>query len=391
MKIEDQLGPGPRPRPAVKRLPVGRVLVAILGAILVVVSGFFSIGLVATGEWRHLFLPPVKVNSTTISQYEPRQNVIADGRLEFRPSPICFRSGDTFYCTLKLTDVRGYIVLWVPQSMLSGVRVRAADGALLASDSPVRVAGQLGRCASHTCIGITVERIEALGSSKTSATAAPTAKPKPTAMRTRPTALPTPTATQSGCLPDAKFVQDVSVPDGTQFQPGESFTKVWRIRSSGCAAWGSGARWVFVSGDRMGAPDGIDMPDTLLGQTADLSVPMKAADQPGTYKGYWQMQGPDGRRFGDQAYVLIVVPGAQATPDTRPTVSIVIVNNTGGTLRLNLNGPAQYRFTFAPGSHTVQMVPGEYSYSGWACGGGFTGSKTMTISEQTTEWTWACK
>ena len=215
----------------------------------------------------------------------------------------------------------------------------------------------------------------------------PTPK-SPTSTRARPTTVSD--SAQSGCPPGVTFVQDVTVPDGTQFSPGESFTKVWRVRSSGCSAWEAGSRWVFVSGHPLGAADGVDVPDMPLGETVDLSVAMRAPDQPGSYKSYWQMQSPDGHRFGDQAYALIVVPGQAAAPDTRPTVSIVIVNNTGGTLVLNLDGPAQYTFTLEPGSHTVQVVPGEYTYSGRACGGRFTGKSPRTISEQTTEWSWKC-
>jgi hypothetical protein len=57
----------------------------------------------------------------------------------------------------------------------------------------------------------------------------------------------------------------------------------------------------------MGAPAGVDAPETPAGETAELSVTMQAPATPGSYKGYWQMQGPDGRRFGDRAWVSIVV------------------------------------------------------------------------------------
>jgi hypothetical protein len=50
------------------------------------------------------------------------------------------------------------------------------------------------------------------------------------------------------------------------------------------------------------------VPNTPLGSTADISVDMVAPETPGTYKGTWQMQTPDGAAFGDQAYLMIVVP-----------------------------------------------------------------------------------
>lgn len=122
-----------------------------------------------------------------------------------------------------------------------------------------------------------------------------------------PTGTITPEPISPSCLPGATFVTDVTIPDGTKFAPGESFSKVWRVRSSGCAAWSSGTYLVFVSGDQMGGPNRVPVPETALGDTVDVDVSLVAPTSPGTYKGYWQMQTPDGTRFGDQIYVVIVV------------------------------------------------------------------------------------
>jgi Ig-like domain from next to BRCA1 gene len=103
-------------------------------------------------------------------------------------------------------------------------------------------------------------------------------------------------------------VSDVTVPDGTQFQPGAQFTKTWRMRSNGCAAWPVGSVWAFVEGDQMGAPASVPVSTTSIAGTIDISVQMTTPGTPGTYIGTWQLQGPDGTRFGDQAYVSIVVP-----------------------------------------------------------------------------------
>jgi len=79
---------------------------------------------------------------------------------------------------------------------------------------------------------------------------------------------------------------DVTIPDNTTFLAGEAFQKVWRIRSSDCAPWPDGTRWVFVSGDQLGAPSAVAVPDTSVGGTADIAVPMVAPDAPGTYVVY---------------------------------------------------------------------------------------------------------
>ena len=148
--------------------------------------------------------------------------------------------------------------------------------------------------------------------------------PTPTATTT-PTGTPTPTPTSSdtpmptSCPPHASFVEDVTIPDGTNLPPGEPFTKTWRMRSDGCVAWPVGTTWVFVSGEQMGAPASVPVPDTPLGGMADISVALIAPDTPGTYKGNWQMQGPDGTRLGDQVYVTIVVP--TPAPIATPTAT----------------------------------------------------------------------
>jgi hypothetical protein len=130
-----------------------------------------------------------------------------------------------------------------------------------------------------------------------------------------PTSVPTGTPSPTPCSPDATFVTDVTIPDDTTLSAGETFQKVWRIRSSGCALWPDGTRWVFVSGDRMGALLAVTVPDTPLGGTVDIAVTMVAPEAPGAYRGSWQMQLPDGTYFGDQVYVQIVVPPPPPTSE----------------------------------------------------------------------------
>ena len=143
-----------------------------------------------------------------------------------------------------------------------------------------------------------------------------TSAPTPTSI---PTSLPTSTPSPTQCLPDATFFEDVTVPDDTAFAPGEAFDKVWRVRSSGCAAWPAGTRWVFVGGDRVGAPAGVAVPDTPVGETVLIAVPMVAPGEPGTYRGSWQMQGAGGELFGDRVYVQIVVAQPAQAPAPQPS------------------------------------------------------------------------
>ncbi|NIO70694.1 MAG: hypothetical protein GTN71_17095, partial [Anaerolineae bacterium] len=128
----------------------------------------------------------------------------------------------------------------------------------------------------------------------------------------------TPTPTPTGCILDAAFVADVTVPDGTVFEPGARIDKIWRIRNSGSCPWESGYTWVFVSGDQMGAAASQAVPATAAGGNVDIGVTMYAPAAPGTYTGYWRMKSSDGQVFGQTSSVRIVV-SSPATPTATPT------------------------------------------------------------------------
>lgn len=148
----------------------------------------------------------------------------------------------------------------------------------------------------------------------------PTQAPTPTHTPVPvPTSTPTRTASPTPCLPDATFIEDVTVPDDAAFVPGDAFDKTWRIHSSGCAAWPAGTRWVFVDGDQLGAPAAVAVPDTPVGGTALIVVPLVAPTHPGTYRSTWQMQTADGERFGDRVYVQIVVLQPTPPPTHEPS------------------------------------------------------------------------
>src|SRR6187455_1853414 len=51
----------------------------------------------------------------------------------------------------------------------------------------------------------------------------------------------------------AQFVSDVTVPDGTIFQPGATFTKTWRLKNIGTCTWTTAYSMVFDSGEKMGS------------------------------------------------------------------------------------------------------------------------------------------
>src|SRR3990172_929541 len=84
----------------------------------------------------------------------------------------------------------------------------------------------------------------------------------------------------------AQFIADVTVPDGTRFEPGTTFKKTWRLKNIGTCTWTTSYSLVFDSGERMGALASINFPSGVApGQTIDLTVDMTAPSTAGHYIG----------------------------------------------------------------------------------------------------------
>ncbi len=129
------------------------------------------------------------------------------------------------------------------------------------------------------------------------ATQMPTGLPAPTNTNLAPTAtrIP-PTPTPIPCL-QAQFVNDVTIPDNTELQPGQSFTKTWRLKNIGSCAWTTAYSLVFLDGDAMGGSS-VPLPKNVQpGENVDVSVNLVAPTTVGTYKGNWMLRNADGR-FG---------------------------------------------------------------------------------------------
>jgi len=178
--------------------------------------------------------------------------------------------------------------------------------------------------------------------------AAPTSTPAPTIT---PLASFTPLATSTGGVAfgvtpavaattscyGLSFVSDVSIPDNTPVNAGQSFTKTWKVKNAGSCAWDAGFKFAFVSGDQMGA-SAYSLPSSVAaGAVTDISVTMTAPNKSGTVRGDWRMSTATGQFFGDQVYVQVVVgggsgatstTGAAATSTTGPATATPTVTST---------------------------------------------------------------
>ena len=124
----------------------------------------------------------------------------------------------------------------------------------------------------------------------------------------------TPSPTPAGpCTNNAHFEADLTVPDGTQFLPGQPIDKQWRVRNTGTCDWGADYRLVLVSGNALGAPSEVALYPARGGTEAILELNMVAPQEPGAYTGRWQARSPTAKLFGDRIFVTIDVVGITAT------------------------------------------------------------------------------
>jgi hypothetical protein len=136
----------------------------------------------------------------------------------------------------------------------------------------------------------------------------PSSTPQPTASAV---IIPSPTVTK--ICDQAAFVTDVNIPDGSILPAGTQFSKTWRLKNTGTCTWTPEYSIVLESGDAMSGPASQKINASVVpGQTIDVSVPLKAPGQPGSYRGYWKMRNAAGVVFGvgkssDRFYVDIKV------------------------------------------------------------------------------------
>lgn len=107
------------------------------------------------------------------------------------------------------------------------------------------------------------------------------------------------------------YVADTTIPDGTVFDGGEDFEKVWRVQNTGTCKWDEGYRLVYIGGDEELDPVNVRLQNAKdfvePGATADIGVDLTAPLKVGQYTGTWRMQADNGEYFGQELTVVIEV------------------------------------------------------------------------------------
>lgn len=92
---------------------------------------------------------------------------------------------------------------------------------------------------------------------------------------------------------------DITIPDDTLMEPGESFTKIWRLQNAGSCTWTTNYRVFFFSGDQLGAVNTVALGREVPPRgSIDIAIDMVAPARAGTFQGNWKLRNPDGYAFG---------------------------------------------------------------------------------------------
>jgi len=143
-----------------------------------------------------------------------------------------------------------------------------------------------------------------------------TASVEPTATQ----GTPSPTSTPEPCIDRARFIADVTIPDGSYLAPGEAFEKIWRLLNAGTCPWTTEYALVFESGEDFDGDAILPLTVQIVpGSTVDLAIDLVAPQSDGTYEGNWMLRNDGGTYFGlgiraDKSFWIRINVGSTPTP-----------------------------------------------------------------------------
>lgn len=116
---------------------------------------------------------------------------------------------------------------------------------------------------------------------------------------------------------EARFLNDVTVSDGTVVLPRTNLVKAWKIQNDGNVAWPQGCYMTMQDGvpvfGTSAVTDKIALPALQVGEEYVAQVEICAPQVPGRYTTYWRLRDPSGTCFGQRLWADIVVVDAATT------------------------------------------------------------------------------
>jgi hypothetical protein len=111
------------------------------------------------------------------------------------------------------------------------------------------------------------------------------------------------------CTNNLWFLDDLTIPDGTQVNPGEQLDKRWLVRNNGSCNWNDQYQVRLIAGSGMGVPVQQMLYPALSETDVVIRMVFIAPNEPGSYRSAWQAYDAQGNLFGDPFFIDIVVIG----------------------------------------------------------------------------------
>jgi next-to-BRCA1 protein 1 len=109
----------------------------------------------------------------------------------------------------------------------------------------------------------------------------------------------------------ARFIEDVTIPDGCVVNPSANLRKSWKLENSGDQAWPAGCFMVIQEGNPafgvQAETSEITLPALQPGEQFIADVNVVAPAVAGRYTSYWRVCDPWGVRFGHRFWIDIIV------------------------------------------------------------------------------------
>jgi polar amino acid transport system substrate-binding protein len=155
------------------------------------------------------------------------------------------------------------------------------------------------------------------------------------------------------CIDGAQWVADLSYDDQNMtnppiMQPGQPFTKGWRMMNTGTCSWTTSYKLVYSHGNvpaaQMGGQPIAVTREVKPGETFDFYVNLIAPTTPGTYQAFWTMQNDKNVPFGETVWVGITVPGGPTPTPPPPSQPSQNVTFTANPTTITAGQPVQFNW-----------------------------------------------
>lgn len=123
------------------------------------------------------------------------------------------------------------------------------------------------------------------------------------------------------CVDDARFVEDLTVPDASVVSPGQELDKRWSVRNQGSCDWGPDYRLVRLDEGEIQSADQVALYPARSGTLGIWQVVVTAPRDTGEYLASWRAMNPRGEFFGEEVFILIEVAALTVTPSPAPLLS----------------------------------------------------------------------